>query len=215
MPDDIRLLSVDIPGPAGNLEGLINADSSGEARAIVVLAHPLPTAGGTMHTKAVFHAAKAFARIGCRVLRFNFRGVGRSAGTFDEGRGEADDFAAALDFMASRFPETRTTWVGGMSFGSWIAMTAGAKDPRFSLLLGIATTVTRYDFSAVVQASKPTFLIHGERDEIIPLKEVRRFYGQLSEPKELVVIDGADHLFDGKVTEVGDAVQDLLQDYHD
>ena len=80
MTDDIRVINVEIPGPAGLLEGLINAKAGGEPRAIAVLAHPLPTAGGTMHTKAVFHAAKALARIDCPVLRFNFRGVGRSAG---------------------------------------------------------------------------------------------------------------------------------------
>jgi putative redox protein len=74
--------------------------------------------------------------------------------------------------------------------------------------------VNKYDFSAVVAAAKPTFLIHGERDELIPLKEIRKFYGMLAEPKELVVIDGADHLFDGKVSEVGDAVEDLLQDFN-
>jgi alpha/beta superfamily hydrolase len=213
MPEDIRLTNVTLPGPAGELEGLINASASGEPRAIAVLAHPLPTAGGTMHTKAVFHAARALARIGCPVLRFNFRGVGRSAGTFDEGRGERDDFHAALDFMTGRYPRLARVWAGGMSFGSWMAMTAGAADPRVSTLIGIAPPVNKYDFSPVIAAAKPTFLIHGEFDELVPLREVRRFYGRLSEPKELVVIDSADHLFDGKVEEVGEAIEDLLQDY--
>ncbi len=81
-------------------------------------------------------------------------------------------------------------------------------------LIGIACPVNRYDFSAVVAAGRPTFLIHGERDELIPLQEIRRFYALLSEPKELVVIDGADHLFDGKVSEVGEAIEDLLQDFN-
>jgi alpha/beta superfamily hydrolase len=210
---DIRLTNVDVPGPSGLLEGLINASATVAPRAIAVLAHPLPTAGGTMHTKAVFHAARALARIGCPVLRFNFRGVGRSAGTFDTGPGELDDFRAALDFMTARYPDGRHVWAGGMSFGSWVAMTAGAQDARVSTLIGIAPTVNRYDFSSVVSAAKPTFLIHGEFDEVAPLKEVRKFYGQLAEPKELVVIDSADHLFNGKVAEVGDAIEDLLQDY--
>lgn len=213
MPDDIRLMNVILPGPAGGIEGLINASASGEPRGIAVLAHPLPTAGGTMHTKAVFHAARALSRIGCPVLRFNFRGVGRSAGTFDEGRGECDDFRAALDFMTARYPDAKRVWAAGMSFGAWVAMTAGAQDPRVSTLIGIAPPVNRYDFSPVVAAAKPTFLIHGEFDELVPVKEVRKFYGRLSEPKELVVIDSADHLFDGKVAEVGEAVEDLLQDY--
>jgi alpha/beta superfamily hydrolase len=212
MPEDIRITPVEIPGPAGPLEGVINAKVEGSPRAVAVLAHPLPTAGGTMHTKAVFHAAKALARVDVPVLRFNFRGVGRSAGSFSGGPGEQDDFRAAVEFMAARYPDARV-WAAGMSFGSWIAMSTGARTPQITALIGIAATVTRYDYSPVVSARKPTFLIHGERDELIPLKEVRKFYARLSEPKELVVIDAADHLFDGKASEVGDAIEDLLQDF--
>ena len=166
-----------------------------------------------MHTKAVFHTAKALARIDCHVLRFNFRGVGRSAGLFSDGPGEQDDFRAALQFMLRRYPDVKRVWAGGMSFGAWVAMTAGAGLPSATTLIGIAPPVNRYNFSSVTSAAKPTFIIHGERDELIPLKEIRKFYGLLSEPKELVVIDGADHLFDGKASEVGDAVEDLLRDF--
>jgi alpha/beta superfamily hydrolase len=213
MTDDIRVTSVEIRGPAGILEGLINAKSDQRPRAVAVLGHPLPTAGGTMHTKALYHAAKALARIDVPVLRFNFRGVGRSAGSFADGPGEQDDFRAALDFMNARYPEVKRIWTGGMSFGSWVGMTVGAIDTRATAVIGIACPVNRYDYSPVIAGGKPTFLIHGERDELIPLKEIRKFYAQLAEPKELVVIDGADHLFDGKVTEVGDAIEDLLQDF--
>ena len=214
MTDDIRVTNVDIPGPAGLLEGIINAGSGTEPRAIAVLAHPLPTAGGTMHTKAVFHAAKALARIDVPVLRFNFRGVGRSAGSFSDGPGERDDCRAALAFMKARYADVRRIWCGGMSFGSWVALTVGAEDPGVTALIGIACPVNKYDYSTVVAAAKPTFLIHGEHDELIPIKEARKFYALLSEPKELVSIDGADHLFDGKVSEVGEAIEDLLQDFN-
>jgi alpha/beta superfamily hydrolase len=213
MAEDVRLETVEIPGPAGSLEGLINAGNGSDIRAIVVLAHPLPTAGGTMHTKGVFHTAKALARASCHVLRFNFRGVGRSAGSFSEGPGEQDDFRAALRFMIGRYPGVQRVWVGGMSFGAWVAMTVGAGDPHVTALIGVSVPVNKYNFSSVTAAAKPTFIIHGEHDELVPVKDIRRFYGTLSEPKELVVIDGADHLFDGKVSEVGDAVEDLLQDF--
>jgi alpha/beta superfamily hydrolase len=215
MSDDIRAMNVEIAGPAGLLEGLINARTGTEPRAIAVLGHPLPTAGGTMHTKTVFHAAKALARIDVPVLRFNFRGVGRSAGSFSDGPGEREDCRAALAFMMARYPDVRRVWCGGMSFGSWVALTVGAEDPHVTALIGIACPVTKYDYSAVVTAGKPTFLIHGERDELIPSQEIRKFYALLPEPKELVVIDGADHLFDGKASEVGDAIEDLLQDFND
>jgi uncharacterized protein len=213
MAEDVRLESVEIPGPAGLLEGLVNAGAHSDVRAIAVVAHPLPTAGGTMHTKVVFHMAKALSRIDCHVLRFNFRGVGRSAGSFSGGSGEQDDFRAALRFMIDRYPHVKRVWTGGLSFGAWVAMTVGAVDPEVTVLIGVAPPANKYNFSGVTAAAKPTFIIHGERDELVALKEVRRFYALLNEPKELVVIDGADHLFDGKASEVGDAVEDLLKDF--
>jgi len=201
----------EITGPAGPLEVLLE-QPSGEARAAVVFAHPLPTHGGTMHTKVVFQGAKALARTGCAVLRFNFRGVGRSAGAWDEGRGERDDFRAAIDFMATQYPGTEL-WAAGFSFGSYVALTEGAQDDRICTLIGISPPVNRYDFDAVKGSPKPKFIIHGEADELIPLKQVREFYAQLVDPKELVEIDRANHLYDGQVGEVADALEDLLADF--
>jgi alpha/beta superfamily hydrolase len=203
--------SVTIPGPAGPLEARLDA-AAGPPRAAVVFAHPHPQYGGTMHTKVVFRSAQALARIGCVVLRFNFRGVGASRGAFDGGPGEMDDFRAALDFMAARHPDL-PLWAAGMSFGAWVALEVGAADDRVALLLAIAPPVDRYAFTAVRASRKPKFLIHGEADDLVPLQSVWRFYGALEEPKELVVIDAADHLFDGKVSEVADAIEDLLGDY--
>ena len=217
----------EILGPAGRLEVLLDepAETRGVSdeglvqlgvdegiRAAVVIGHPHPQFGGTMHTKAVYHSAKALARIGCAVLRFNFRGVGRSAGAFDDGPGEMEDFGAGLNFMLGRYPEA-PLWAAGMSFGSWIALTVGADHPRVSLLIGISTPVSKYDFDRVAASLKAKCFIHGERDEICPLKDMREFYARANEPKELAVIDAADHLFDGKVSEVADAVEDLLADW--
>ena len=220
---------LEIAGPSGRLEclldepapsrsigadGLVSPDRPTGIRAAVVLGHPHTEYGGTMHTKAVYQSAKALSRIGCAVLRINFRGAGASAGTFAEGIGERDDFTTALDYMNNRYPGA-PMWAGGMSFGSWVALTVGAQDPRVTTLLGIALPVDRYDFDAVANSSKPKFFIHGERDELIPIKTLREFYARCAEPKELVVIDMADHLFDGKVSEVADAVEDLLGDWHE
>jgi alpha/beta superfamily hydrolase len=200
-----------IDGPAGTLETLLE-EPAGTPRAAAVFGHPLPTQGGTMHTKVVYQTAKALARIGCVVLRFNFRGTGLSAGSFSNGIGEREDFRAALDFMSARYPDV-PLWSGGFSFGAWVGLTAGAEDDRVKLLLGIAPPLDRYDFASVQRSRKPKFFIQGERDEICPIKKMWEFYGQCEEPKELVVIDAADHLFDGKVTEVADAVEDLLGDW--
>jgi alpha/beta superfamily hydrolase len=219
----------EIPGPVGplevlleeppaergvNAEGLVERGQADGLRAAVVIAHPHPQRGGTMHTKAVFQAAKAFTRLGCAVLRFNFRGVGASAGSFADGIGEQDDFRAALDFMSRQYPGV-PLWVAGMSFGSWIAMTVGAADARVSTLVGICPPLTRYDYEAVRTSGKPKFFIQGERDEICPLKDMQAFYARAADPKELVVIDAADHLFDGKLTDVADAIEELLGDWHD
>jgi uncharacterized protein len=204
----------EIPGPAGRLEALLDEPTNGTTslRAAVVFGHPHPQYGGTMHTKAVYQAAKALGRIGCAVLRFNFRGVGTSAGSFADGIGEAEDFRAGLTFMHGRYP-VAPLWAAGFSFGSWIALTVGVSDPTVSALIGIAPPVTRYDFEAVAASSTPKFFIQGERDELCPLKDLRQFYAKCEEPKELIVIDGADHLFDGKTSEVGDAIEDLLGDW--
>lgn len=201
----------EIAGPAGPLEVLLDSPP-GTPRAAVVFAHPLPIEGGTMHTKVVFQGAKALVRSGCVVLRFNFRGVGQSAGSWDQGRGEMDDYRAALAFMADRHRGI-DLWAAGFSFGSYIAMTAGAEDDRVCALIGIAPPVDRYEFAAVKVSSKPKFIIHGERDELISLKAVRHFYAQLLEPKDLVEIDRADHLFNGQASEVGDALEELLGDF--
>ncbi len=202
----------EIPGPEGPLEALLDLPE-GEPRAVAVFGHPHPLHGGTLHTKAVYQAAKAMPRIGVAALRFNFRGVGRSAGTFDAGPGEMADFTAAIDFAAARFPGL-PIWAAGMSFGSWIAMTTGAADPRVSLLLGIAPPVDRYEFDPLLTCTLPKFIIHGESDELISIKGVRKFYAQLPEPKELAVIEDANHLFEGKASLVGEAVEDLLGDFH-
>lgn len=202
----------EIPGPEGPLEALLEEPKHHPPRAAVVFAHPLPTEGGTMHTKMVFQGTKGLARAGCAVLRFNFRGVGRSPGDFDRGVGEQEDFRAAVDFVAARYPGLEI-WAAGASFGSYVALTAGAADDRVCALIAVAPPVDRYDFSAVKRSAKPTFIVHGEEDELIPLNAVREFYAQLQEPKELVVIDRANHLFDGQATEVGDALEELLGDF--
>jgi alpha/beta superfamily hydrolase len=217
----------EIAGPAGRLEalldepavereigpdGLLKTPHPAGVRAAVVFGHPHTEYGGTMHTKVVYQSAKALSRMGCAVLRFNFRGAGASEGSFTNGPGEIDDFRAALDFMRAAYPAA-PMWTGGMSFGAWIALTVGADDPRVSTLIGIAPPLNRYGFDAVGRSEKPKFFIQGERDELCPLKEMREFYARAAEPKELVVIDGADHLFDGQVSDVADAIEELLGDW--
>lgn len=201
----------EIPGPSGALEALLETPAA-EPRAAAVFAHPHPLYGGTMHTRAVYHAAKALARIGVAVLRFNFRGVGASTGAHDGGPGEIADYRAGLDFVAARYPGL-PLWAAGYSFGSWVAWSAALDDDRVALLLGLGLPVNLFDFGPVKDSVKAKFLIHGDRDDVIPVRDIRRFYAELREPKELAVIEDADHLFDGRTSEVGEAVEDLLADW--
>ena len=207
-------MHVDFTGPAGRLEGLLEGPK--HPRAAVVFAHPHPLlgGGGTLHTKAVYQASKGLNRIGCAVLRFNFRGVGRSAGTFDNGVGERGDFTAALDFMAAKF-EGVPLWAGGFSFGSWIALETGAADPRVSVLIGIAPPWTKEDYTwpNTLESEKPKFFVQGESDELCAIQDMWAYYAKLKEPKELAVIDAANHLFEGQTPEVGEALEELLGDY--
>jgi uncharacterized protein len=223
----------EIPGPAGRLEALLDdpawncrlapvrdagvppaldAYLDTPPRVAVVLAHPLPTGGGTMHNKVVYQIAKGLCRTGAAVLRINFRGVGTSEGQFEDGPGEMADFRAALDFMAASYPGVEI-WAAGFSFGAWVAMTVGAMDDRVSALIGVAPPVDRYDFSAVLESLKPKFFIQGDRDDLCPYASMLGFYGRVPGPKELVTIDGADHLFDGHASEVAEAVEGLLGGY--
>jgi uncharacterized protein len=201
----------EIAGPAGPLEALLEEPKSAP-RAACVFSHPHPLYGGTMHTKAVYQSAKALARIGTATLRFNFRGAGASAGSHDGGPGEIDDYRAALDFLAARY-RGLPLWAAGFSFGSWVAWNVALDDGRVQVLLGLGLPVNRFDFSPVKDSVKAKFLIHGELDELVSVRAIRKFYSELMEPKELVVIDGAGHLFDGKTSEVGEAVEDLLKDF--
>ena len=158
-----------------------------------------------MHTKVVYQGAKALARIGCAVLRFNFRGVGRSAGTFSGGPGESSRIIeSALDYMATRYPDARL-WTRGVLVRCLdVARNGRARRPRHRAHrhraagrdVGLRAAVHVRPTRPV--STKPKFFVQGEADEVCPLEAMWAFYGKLPEPKELVVIDAADHLFDGQ-----------------
>jgi hypothetical protein len=122
------------------------------------------------------------------------------------------DFRAALEFMTGRYPGVEL-WAGGFSFGAWVALTVGATDERVSALIGVAPPVRGYDLSALFDCVKPKFFIQGTLDDTCLLKDLRDLYARVPEPRELVEIDGADHLFDGQVVELSEAVQGLLGDF--
>lgn len=201
--------AISLAGPAGRLEAIYKRGGS-PARAALVC-HPHPQHGGTMHNKVVYRAAKAFEEMGWSVLRFNFRGVGVSEGAFDDGVGEAEDVAAVLDWLASRHPELPLV-VAGFSFGCAVGVPVGARDPRVSHLVGIGTPTDRFDFDALVGSAKPKLFVQGDRDEYGPPEELRRGLARVGKPWELVVVEGADHFFEGRLEKLQEAIVDFFAD---
>jgi alpha/beta superfamily hydrolase len=197
--------SFDIAGPAGRLECiLMRPDATPVAAAVVCHAHPLH--GGVMHFKVVFRAAKALQSQGLAALRFNFRGVGRSEGTHDHGRGEQDDVRHALDELQRRFPQLPLI-VGGFSFGSVMSVRVGCADARARavFVLGFPAAMAT-DEGALESCTRPRLFVQGERDAYAPAAVIRGIVERLPEPKALTVVPEADHFFAGHLDELQEAV---------
>jgi alpha/beta superfamily hydrolase len=166
----MSLTPLSLSGPAGELEAILKVPPAGPPSFAAVVAHPHPLYGGTMHNKVVYAAARRLEEAGAAVLRFNFRGVGTSWGTYDQGRGERLDMLAALAEMRRRFPGLPLL-AGGYSFGCHIALTTGA-DGSADLLLGLAPPVAHYDFSVLHTSSLPLAVISGEDDTLAPAEQL-------------------------------------------
>jgi alpha/beta superfamily hydrolase len=190
-----------LPSPVGPLEAILEEGAASPPSAVAVLCHPHPQYGGTMNNKVIVRAAQAFREAGLATLRFNFRGVGKSAGTFDFGEGEQEDVAAALAFMAERYPGI-PIWIAGYSFGAWVGLRVGVRDKRVTTLVAIGAAVALADFRFLEECAKPKLFIQGTKDEFAPLEHVQALMLTLPEPKELILIEGADHFFTGKLEEL-------------
>lgn len=162
-----------------------------------------------MQNKVVFRAAKAALELGLPTLRFNFRGAGKSAGTFASGIGEREDVRRALDYLSTRFPGLPVCVVG-FSFGSWVGLAVGSDDPRVSTLVGLGVPVSSNDFTFLRDVRKPKLIVQGTRDEFGPRPEVETLYKSLAEPKRIHWVEGADHFFAGKLAEVQKTLRDFF-----
>ncbi|MCH7531191.1 MAG: alpha/beta hydrolase [Gemmatimonadetes bacterium] len=191
-----------IPVSHGRLEALVKAPA-GPARGAAVVCHPHPIHGGTMHTKAVYRAAQAFNDAGLVALRFNFRGVGASTGSYDEGIGERNDLEAALDWLEAEYPEL-PLFAGGFSFGSVVGLSVGADDERVVALFGLGLPVDMdlYDYSFLAETDKPILVVQGENDEFGPGDRVSKLLAALGTHITLVRIPGADHYFTDRLDEL-------------
>lgn len=199
-------------GPEGRIEAKFHAAADHRAPCALVL-HPHPQYGGTMNNKVVYHTFHSFVEMGFSVLRFNFRGVGRSVGTYDNGIGELADAACAMDWLQLHCPEARVFWVSGFSFGAWIAMQLLMRRPEVQGFVAISPPVNKYDFSFLSPCPAPGIVIQGTADSVVLEENVQRFLERLGKQKSAVVdyhtIEGADHFFRNKL----DTMTELIKNY--
>lgn len=186
------------PGPDGRLEGRYHPQPNRDAPIAIVL-HPHPQFGGTMNNKVVYNLHYAFRELGFSVLRFNFRGVGRSQGEYDQGIGELSDAAAALDWLQTMNQSARHCWVAGFSFGAWIGMQLLMRRPDITGFVSVAPPANMYDFSFLAPCPASGLIISGTADRIAPRKDVAGLVAKLHEQKGITIthveIEGADHFF--------------------
>ncbi len=202
----------DLRGPAGRLEALLNTGAP-DAPFAALVCHPYPPAGGTMHNKVVYHAMKAFSSVGLPVVRFNFRGVGLSEGSFDDGHGERDDVRAALDWMEDTLK--LPILFAGFSFGSYVGLRASCGDDRVRGRIGLGLPVRAagrdYTYRFLQECGGTRLFISGDHDEFSPREVLDRVFETLPEPKRLVWVPGADHFFQGVPGSPG-AKLDVMQE---
>ncbi len=196
-----------IPAPHGRLEAILKEPRVQPPLGVALVLHPHPLGGGTMHNKVVFRAAGALNDAGLLTLRINFRGVGQSTGTHDEGRGELDDVRVALHYLSEKYPGQPIT-LCGFSFGARVGLEVGVADKRVGNLISIGTPVAKYDFSFLTTCRKAFLFVQGGRDEFGDPVELKKLISQLGPDVhvQLVVIDGADHFFISHLEELKQAI---------
>jgi alpha/beta superfamily hydrolase len=201
--------SLFLEGPVGRLEALLNSGNASATHAALVC-HPHPLYGGTMHNKVVFHTMKALNGFGFPVLRFNFRDTGLSEGDHDFGQGEADDVGVALDWLDREF--RLPVIFAGFSFGATVGLSVACPDVRVKAVIGLGVPVKPnderlYDLDFLQSCDKPKLFVSGSRDQFGPRAKLEELVGRVPEPKKLVIIESADHFFEGRLREMREAIE--------
>jgi alpha/beta superfamily hydrolase len=202
-------------GPEGRLEGRFQPPKKRNAPIALIL-HPHPQFGGTMNNPICYDLYYKFVERGFAVLRFNFRGVGRSQGEFDHGHGELSDAAAALDWVQTIHPEARACWIAGFSFGAYVGMQLLMRRPEVEGFISIAPQANLYDFSFLAPCPSSGLIVHGTNDKVTNHETVIDAFKKVKTQKGIIIehqlIEGANHFFDGKVPELMGAVDTYLNE---
>jgi uncharacterized protein len=210
---DPNMPEVIFNGPAGRIEGRFQPAQARNAPIAMIL-HPHPQFGGTMNNQVAYRLFYMFKERGFAVLRFNFRGVGRSQGQFDHGSGELSDAASALDWVQTIHPDARSCWVAGFSFGAWIGMQLLMRRPEIEGFISIAPPANLHDFSFLAPCPSSGLIIHGDLDKVVPIKDVQNLVDKLKMQRGIIIeqrlVEGANHFFDQKVDELIDICSDYL-----
>jgi uncharacterized protein len=214
IPSHGSIRSFFLEGHAGHLEALLNVGAENATHAALVC-HPHPLFGGTLHNKVVFHTMKGLHSFGFPVLRFNFRGTRLSQGEHDRGIGEVEDVRTALDWLNAEFHLPLV--FAGFSFGAAVGMRAACPDSRVQAVIGAGTPVAPvaadseeprvYTYEFLQDCRKPKLLVSGARDQFGPRAKLEALVNSIPEPKRLVVIEGADHFFEGRLRELREAIE--------
>ncbi|MEL7186820.1 MAG: alpha/beta fold hydrolase, partial [Pseudomonadota bacterium] len=195
-----------IEGPAVRLEAIL--ESPDEPTGCAVVCHPHPQHGGTMHNKVAHTLARAFVRSGFATLRFNFRGTEGSEGEYDAGNGELDDALAAIHWISERHPDV-PIWLAGFSFGAAIAAIAGGREPLDGLIT-VAPAITRVAPAMTVQPECPWLIVQGDEDELVDVDETIAWVDSLEPGPELLVIEGGEHFFHGRLIDLREASVEFI-----
>jgi alpha/beta superfamily hydrolase len=204
-----RLRAVTLAGPVGVLEAALQEREGDRHGLAALVCHPHPLYGGTMHNKVVHRIASTLHGLPADVLRFNFRGVGKSEGSYDQGEGELEDARAALAWLRERWPDA-ALWVAGFSFGSWVAARLAASDSGIERLILVAPTMRDAGYQALHQSPVPKLVVQGTQDEHCPQPLLEAEFARWAEPKRLVLVPGATHFFDRQLGDLARALNDAL-----
>lgn len=198
-----------IPGPSGELDALIETPHTPTRNTVAIVCHPHPLHGGTMNNKVVTTLTRACQALGAVVVRFNFRGVGDSAGIYDHAVGEQEDLKAVIRWAQEHYPESRL-WLAGFSFGSYVA-TKVASEMQIDQLIAIAPPVNHFDFSSLPAITCPWLIIQGEADEVVPAEEVFAWAASRPENPHVIRLPQVGHFFHGKLIELRDDIIAAIQ----
>jgi alpha/beta superfamily hydrolase len=197
-----------IEGPVGRLEAIFELPADVGPVGAVVVCHPHPQHGGTMHNKVAHTLARAFVRMGFAALRFNFRGTEQSEGEFDDAVGELDDALAAIDWMRQKYPD-KPLWVAGFSFGAAVAVKA-AVATDLDGLVSVAPAISRFASGLDAQPSCAWLVIQGDKDELVDIEETVAWFDGLEPGPELLIIPDGEHFFHGRLLELREAVTEFV-----